>query len=311
MKRMLMLVNPNAGKEEIRAKGIDIIDLFTKHGWEVTVHTTQRQGEIPDFLRERAGEGEFPLVVCCGGDGTLNETVDGLLACPKPPVLGYLPAGTVNDFASSLGIPKDLDEAAKIVVSGECFDCDVGTLGGRVFTYIAAFGAFTDVAYQTPQQTKNLLGRAAYFLEAIKRLPNITPYHVTIESEHGLIEDDFIFGMVTNSVSVGGFKAGEQFGVSMNDGLLEGVFLRAPKSVAEMNQLINAVLRRELDYEAIVTLRTTHLHLHSSSELPWTLDGECGGDVPDADIRVRPRALRILADTKKAPSGEPVRAEEG
>ncbi len=308
MKRMLLLINSNAGKEEIRGKGINVIDFFTRYGWDVTVHTTQRQGEIPEILKERAKE--FSLVVCCGGDGTLNETVSGLLACPDAPALGYLPAGTVNDFASSLGIPRDLDEAAKIIVDGECFACDVGTLNGRIFTYIAAFGAFTDVAYQTPQQTKNLLGRAAYFLEAIKRLPSITPYHVTIETEQGRVEDDFIFGMVTNSVSVGGFKAGGEFGVSMNDGLLEGVFLRNPKSVAEMNQLINAVLRRELDHEAIVTLRTAHMRLHASGDLPWTLDGEFGGSVPNADIRVCPRALHILADIKKAPSGGPVNAEE-
>lgn len=153
-RRMLFLINPHAGKAEIKGKALDLIDLFVRGGWEVTVHTTQRRLEIADLLPRRAGQ--YGLIVCSGGDGTLNETITGLMRClpeGRPPV-GYIPAGTVNDFASSLGISKNMHEAAATILSGEPFLCDVGAFGDRYFSYIAAFGAFTDVSYQTPQQSK-------------------------------------------------------------------------------------------------------------------------------------------------------------
>lgn len=192
MKKLLFAINPHAGKGEIKTKALEVIDLFVHDGYEVTVHTTQRRREITHLLAGRAAL--YDLIVCCGGDGTLNETIDGLMRCAQRPPLGYIPAGTVNDFASSLGISKNILQAAHTILQGVPFACDIGSFGARYFSYIAAFGAFTDVAYQTPQQSKNMLGRAAYFLEGIRRLPSIHPYHMKLTHDSGEIEGDFCLG---------------------------------------------------------------------------------------------------------------------
>ena len=290
-KKLLFLINPNSGKSEIKTRALDVIDLFVRSGFEISVHTTQRRMEIPEILKEQ-GE-DCDLIVTSGGDGTLNETVTGLMALPQKPLLGYIPAGTVNDFATSLHIPKNILQAAHVIVSGQPFDCDIGALEDRYFTYIAAFGAFTDVSYQTPQQSKLLLGRAAYILEGIKRLPSIKDYHLIVRHDGKTVEDDFIFGMVTNSTSVGGFKIHEQL-VKMNDGLLEVVLIRRPESAIEAPQLLNAVLRQEYSSESVYAFRTSELEITSEEEVPWTLDGEFGGMRHRAHIRNVPRAIRIL-----------------
>lgn len=300
-KRLLFLINPNAGKGEIRAKALDVIDLFVREGYEVTVHTTQRRWEIPDLLRERAGG--FDRIVCSGGDGTLNETINGLLACENRPPLGYIPAGTVNDFASSLGIPKTIPEAAAIAVDGAPYACDVGLFGSRAFSYIAAFGAFTDVSYQTPQQVKNWLGRAAYILEGIKRLPGIQPWPMRLVCDGRELAGEFLFGMITNSTSVGGFAVGERIGVSMNDGLLEVVLVRQLQSHAERQRVINALLEGELDPDFVTVTKARRVEVFSDQPRPWTLDGEFGGEVEHVVIEVLPSAIQVLTDPALAAEG--------
>ena len=299
-KKLLFLVNPHAGKSEIRHKLLEIVDLFVRHGWEVTVHTTQRPLEIPKLVKRRAKR--YELVVCCGGDGTLNETVAGLMACDPRPMLGYIPAGTVNDFASSLGLSKNMPEAARAIMEGVPFCCDIGGFNDRYFTYIAAFGAFTDVAYQTPQQTKNVLGRAAYILEGIRRLPSIKAYRLTVEHDGGRVEGDFLFGMVTNSRSVGGFRLAGKIDVSMNDGLLEVLLVRNPTNPMEAQQVITAILGQQFDSELILCFRTTAVTFCSAEEVPWTLDGEFGGAVCRAEIVNHPRALQVLTDPGALPA---------
>lgn len=295
-RRLLFLINPYAGKAEIKVKALDIIDLFVKSGYEVTVRTTQQAMEIPGLLRACAQD--YQLVVCCGGDGTLNETVTGMMQCEQAPMLGYIPAGTVNDFASSLNLSKNMLKAAETVVTGVPFDCDIGAFEDRYFTYIAAFGAFTDVSYQTPQQSKNILGRAAYIIEGIKRLPAIKDYHMTVVHDGTELEGDFIFGMVTNAKSVGGFRVRGGVEVSLNDGLLEVVLIRRPASAAETTMLLNSVLRQELDSEFIVSFKTSAMTVEADSAVPWTLDGEYGGAVTHAYIENHPRAIRIIAGDK-------------
>lgn len=303
-RRMLFLINPHAGKAEIKGKALDLIDLFVRGGWEVTVHTTQRRLEIADLLPRRAGQ--YGLIVCSGGDGTLNETITGLMRCPpegRPPV-GYIPAGTVNDFASSLGISKNMHEATATILSGEPFLCDVGAFGDRYFSYIAAFGAFTDVSYQTPQQSKNLLGRAAYFLEAILRLPAVKAYRMSVTHDGETVEGEFLFGMVTNATSVGGFKLRAGANISMNDGLLEAVFLRNPKTALEAQALVGAVLRQEYDSEFVTAFRTTRLTVRAEEKVPWTLDGEFGGTARQVRIANCPRAIRVITAPAGGPAGD-------
>lgn len=300
-KSCLFVLNPNAGKGEARAKLLALVEQLTAAGYLVTVHPTSRAGELPAFLEKNAPR--YDLVVSCGGDGTLNETVSGLLSCDPRPPLGYLPAGTVNDFASSLGIPRDLDKAIKTVVTGTPLDCDVGRFGDRYFTYIAAFGAFTEVAYQTPQQTKNLLGRTAYVLEGIKRLPKLKGYRLTLEHDGTETTGDYIFGMISNATSVGGIRLSERADISVSDGLFEVVLIKNPNSMPEATSAINAVLLQDFTSPLITSFRASRLTVRSAEETPWTLDGEYGGSPDTVEVENLHLALRVIVGTSVGDSG--------
>ena len=195
-RRLLLILNPASGKGAAANSLFSMVNGFSHTGWEVTVLPTQAKGDAEKIAQERAGE--FPFLVCSGGDGTLNETVNGLMKCENRPLLGYIPAGTANDFAATLGIPHNPEEAALKIGDGRPFCYDVGDLNGKYFNYIAAFGIFTEVSYSTPQQFKNVCGRVAYFLEGMKQLSSIRHYPLKVEWENGSVEGDFIFGAVMN-----------------------------------------------------------------------------------------------------------------
>ena len=255
-------------------------------------HPTQKAGDIPEFIRDR-GE-EFDIIVSCGGDGTLNETVTGLMGIEKRPLLGYIPAGTVNDFATSLHIPKTIMEAAKNIVEGQPFEVDMGGFNDQYFTYVAAFGAFTKVSYATPHASKQALGRAAYLLEGVRSLPDIRPIHVVARSGDIEVEDDVILGMVTNATSVGGFKALDDAYVKMDDGLNEVILVKAPKTLADYNALLTSLATRNFNPEYFHIFQTDHVSLHFDQQVPWTLDGEFGGDITDATVTNIPKPIRIM-----------------
>lgn len=290
-KNLLFILNPNAGKGEIRSKMIRILQLFSAAGYDSLVSPTLHAGEIPEIIQRRANG--VDLVVCCGGDGTLNETVTGLMQLDPRPPLGYLPAGTVNDFASSLGIPKDLEAAAQTVLSGSPVDVDIGRFGEQYFTYVAAFGAFTEVSYQTPQQSKNMFGRTAYVLEGLKCLTSLKSYPVSIEFDNGTYQGDYLFGMVSNASSVGGLKLLDDR-ISMNDGMFEVLLIQKPDSLIEMQQVINAVLLHDYSSPLITVFRTSNLTVSCENETPWTLDGEFGGAPQKIEIENLHLALRVI-----------------
>ena len=291
-KNLLFILNPNAGKGEIRSKAVRILQLFSSAGYDVLVSPTSRAGEIPEIIQRRANG--VDLVVCCGGDGTLNETVTGLMKLDPRPPLGYLPAGTVNDFASSLGISKDLEGAAQAVLSGSPVDVDIGRFGEQYFTYVAAFGAFTEVSYQTPQQSKNVFGRTAYVLEGLKRLTSLKSYQASIEYDSGTCHGDYLFGMISNSSSVGGLKLLDDAQISMNDGMFEVILIQKPDSLTEMQQVINAVLLHDYSSPLITGFRTSNLTVSCENETPWTLDGEFGGAPEKVEIENLHLALRVI-----------------
>lgn len=295
-KSMLFLVNPKAGKAEIKNSLLDIIDQFVKGDWRVTVRTTQRAGEIVDILEEEGCQHD--LVVCSGGDGTLNEAVGGLVQTPCRPRLGYIPAGTTNDFAVSLGIPRNALQAADTILNGQPFPCDAGLFNGRPFVYVAAFGAFTEVSYSTPQQFKNALGRAAYILEGVKHLAEIKNYRLTVEHNGEQIHGDFIFGMVSNSISVGGFKMNSRVNVSMNDGVLEVLLVKRPRNLVELQGAIGALLLNDFSHACLYAFHTSELRIFSSEEISWTLDGEFGGNLQDVQIKVLHKAYEIMVPAR-------------
>ena len=284
MKKALFIFNPHSGKALIRNHLMEIVDILVKDGYELTVYSTQGRGDACRAVRERRKS--YELIVCSGGDGTLDEIVTGMMQSGFRTTIGYIPAGSTNDFANSLKIPSTMKKAAEAVVGGTVFSCDVGRFNEDFFVYIAAFGLFTEVSYGTPQEMKNMLGHLAYILEGVRHLQNIRSHHlkVTSVSENGetvVIEDDFIYGMVTNSYSVGGFKsiAGNVFKgkIALDDGLFEVTLIKMPKNPMELNSILAALAIQNIDTEYMYSFKSGRLVIESEDDIAWTLDGEFGG----------------------------------
>lgn len=296
MKKMLFVFNPKSGKAQIKNKLLAILDIFTKAGYQIQVHVTQGPKEAIEIVRSRAEE--VSLVVCSGGDGTLNETIDGIMNAERKPLLGYIPTGSTNDFATSLKISKNMLTAAADVVGGRPYAIDVGRFCEKHFVYIAAFGAFTDVSYMTSQDRKNVLGHQAYMLEAVKRLTQLKNYDMTLEWDNGnKLEGNFIFGMVTNTISVGGFKGLVNQNVALNDGEFEVLLIRTPKTPLDLSNIISYMFLKEEENEYVHKFRAKLLKIHSEQAVDWVLDGEFGGSRTDVEIENLQRAVRIMRNT--------------
>ncbi|KEZ90239.1 MULTISPECIES: diacylglycerol/lipid kinase family protein [Clostridia] len=298
MKKILFIFNPRSGKAQIRNKLMDILDIFAKAGYELSVHVTQRTG---DAMEAAAAYGDrVDLVVCSGGDGTLNETISGLMKLDHIPDLGYIPAGSTNDFASSLKISKSMVKAAEAAVFGEPYSIDIGCFcGDRYFVYIAAFGAFTEVSYLTPQDKKNVLGHQAYMLEGMKSLASIKSYEMRIECDELTLEGEFIFGMITNTMSVGGFKGLVTQDVALDDGEFEVLLIRTPKTPLDLTNIINYMFLKEEPNEYVHKFRTRSLRILSEEPIDWVLDGEFGGTRREVNIINLKKRIRIMRKTPK------------
>lgn len=294
MKRLLFIYNPQAGKGIIKPHLANVVDTFTKAGYLVTVWPTQGK-EDATHVAARQGWW-YDRVVCCGGDGTLSETVSGLLTLDTPPVLGYIPAGTTNDFSKNLGLPRGVEKAAAAAVEGTPRQCDMGRFNDRTFVYVAAFGVFTDVSYGTPQEFKNAFGHLAYLLEAATKLGDLgRGYHLTVEHDGGTLEGDFIYGMVTNTNSVGGFQVFPANQVSLDDGVFEVVLVRQPKNVADLQDaLVSLVRQNHEESRQVEAFHTGKLKVTASEALPWTLDGEYGGNPEVAKIENLNKAITLV-----------------
>lgn len=295
-KKLLFIYNPRAGKEQIKSHLLDIIDVFVKKEYEVTAYPTQYAGDAIRATAEKRDE--YEMVVCSGGDGTLDEVVTGMMKCRKKVPIGYVPAGSTNDFANSLHIPKSMAKAAKVAADGQRFACDVGAFNDDTFVYIAAFGLFTDVSYETDQQMKNVLGHMAYLMEGMKRLSVVKPFHYRVSYDGKTIEDDFIFGMVTNSVSVGGFKRITGKYVELDDGVFEVTLIKLPKNPVELNTIMTALLVRDIDTDLMYCFKTDKVMFESNEEIPWTLDGEFGGSHKQVEIENKKQAIEIMVPKK-------------
>lgn len=296
MKKLLFVVNGHSGKGQIKNKLLDIIDIMIKEGYHVQVHTTQEREDATKVVREQAKY--YDLVVCSGGDGTLDEAVTGMMQSEVRTPLGYIPAGSTNDFANSLEIPKDMIQAAKTAVLGVPFSCDVGEFNGDYFIYVAAFGIFTDVSYATSQELKNALGHVAYILEGAKRLHTIKSYHMRVEYDGNEIEGDFLLGMITNSTSVGGFKNMTGKDVKLDDGMFEVTLIHKPKKIIELNTIIASLTNLKDETDLIDSFRADSVKFYSEEEIPWTLDGEFGGDHKEVQIKDHCKAVDIMINEK-------------
>ena len=292
MKKMLFIYNPNSGMGLLKPKLSDVLDIFVKGGYEVTVYPTQKYHDAVRKMGEY--EEQYDLVACSGGDGTLDEVVTGMMKREDKVPIGYIPAGTTNDFASSLHISKNMLEAADTVVNGVPFACDVGEFNEDYFVYIAAFGLFTDVSYETKQSMKNVLGQLAYILEGTKRIFNIPSYRIKVTHDGETIEDEFIYGMVTNSRSVGGFKGITGKNVVFDDGKFEVTLFKTPRNPMELNEILGALALRKINPKRMYSFKTNEVHFETEEEIPWTLDGEFGGVHEEVVVKDCQKALEIM-----------------
>ena len=295
---MLFVFNPKAGKGKIKTHLLDIVDIFSSHDYEIIIRSTQAPRDAYEKAKEYANS--VDMIVCSGGDGTLDEVVTGIMEAESSVPIGYIPAGSTNDFANSLFMPKNMTKVAEMIMEEELYHCDIGRFNQKTFAYVAAFGLFTDVSYETDQDLKNVLGHVAYVLEGVKRLFDIKSYHMKVTSDEVQAEDDFIVGMITNSRSVGGFKNLTGKNVDMNDGLFEVTLIAHPKNPLQLQEIITALVMAEDNTELIYSFKTKKLTIESDEEVPWTLDGEFGGDHSYVDIENRHKALNLyLKSTKK------------
>ena len=273
MKKMLFIMNPFAGQKRANRQLSDLLLLFTKAGYDVITHMTTGPGSASEAAERLAGE--VDLIVCCGGDGTFNETVSGLLKSGRDVNLGYIPAGSTNDFAASLKLSSNILQAAQDILEGEPVPYDVGKFGDRYFSYVASFGAFTRASYATPQSVKNALGHTAYVLEGIQELSQIRKEHIRMEMDGEVVEDDFLFGAICNATSVGGVLTLDRNKVDMSDGLLEVLLVRSPKNLTELGECIQAVQSQNYGNCAMITfLSARKMEIYTNPDMVWTLDGE-------------------------------------
>lgn len=295
MKKLYFILNLQSGKATISSKLAVVIDMFTKAGYEVTARPTQERMDACAAAKYACGQG-FDLIVCSGGDGTLNEVIQGVMRSEKKLPIGYIPAGSTNDFARGVGIPRNIIDAVQWIIDGKKYPCDIGSFNDKFFTYIAAFGAFTEVTYETSQQVKNVLGHVAYVLNGISRLKNIKSYHMKITYDDEIIEDNYIFGMVTNSSSVAGLLSLNNF--LLDDGLYEVTLIKTPGNPLDLQRIIHSLLNIDIDIDTayIKSFRTSKIRFECDDELQWTIDGELGGAYKTVDVCNNKQAIELMAD---------------
>lgn len=296
-KKLLFIFNSHSGKGKIKNNLVEIIDIFVKAGYETTVYTTQSQGDAVNKAYEEAAN--YDRIVCSGGDGTLDEVVTGVMKSGIKVPVGYIPAGSTNDFGNSLGIDKDMIHAADIAANGYRFPCDIGKFNEDYFVYVAAFGIFTEVSYATDQGLKNMLGHTAYILEGAKQLWDIPSYRMQVEYDGNVLYDEFIYGMITNSMSVGGFKGIIPGNISLNDGKFEVTLIRMPKNPIELNDILAFLTGMSKDSTMVYSFQTDHIKLTSNEVVPWTLDGEFGGDHQVVRLNDCQQALDIIVESEE------------
>ena len=295
-KRMLFVFNPKAGKGRIKMHLLDIVDIFNKGGYEVIIRATQGPKDAYEQVKEYADQ--VDLIACSGGDGTLDEVVTGIVEVGSQTPIGYIPAGSTNDFANSLFMPKSMTAAASMIMEEQIYHCDIGKFNNQTFAYVAAFGLFTNVSYETDQDLKNILGHVAYVLEGMKQLFEVKSYHLKVTSDELTVENDFIYGMISNSRSVGGFKNLTK-DVDMNDGLFEVTLIVQPKNPLEMQEIVRNLLNMEDNSDLIYSFKARKLTVEAEEEVAWTLDGEYGGSPRLVEIENLQQALNLCLKSDK------------
>ena len=292
MKKMLFVMNPFAGMRKGTRYTAEIIGIFNRADYDVNVYMTASQGDAARVIAARAKE--FDVVVCAGGDGTFNETITGVLQAGVNIPIGYIPCGSTNDLAASLKLPTNIRKAAQAIAEGTPVSYDVGKFGNRYFSYVASFGAFTKASYATPQNMKNALGHTAYLLSGIQELSQIRKEHIRMEMDGHVVEDDFLFGAISNSTSVGGILTLDPRQVDMGDGKFEILLVRAPRNLTEISECILAVQTQKYNCAMITFCSTSNVRVYANESMPWTLDGERENGRSCIDVHNLHHAIRLI-----------------
>lgn len=296
MKKLLFIFNPSAGRGKIKNKLFDIINTFVKHGYKVTVFPTQNKGDATQIITRESEL--YDILVCAGGDGTLNEVISGQMFSGKVIPIGYIPAGSMNDVAHSLKISKEVKNAVQNIVTGSPKLLDVGKFNDKYFIYVAAFGAFTDVPYTTSQKNKNVIGILSYYLEGIKKISELKAKHVKVLYDDKVIEDDFILGFVTNSLYIAGFKNINYKKTSLNDGIFEMLLVKMPKNIFDLEAIISSLLNNKINENHLYYVQAAKITVISDS-MEWTVDGEFGGVYEKVEIENCNNAIEIICKPTK------------
>ncbi|MEY8337942.1 YegS/Rv2252/BmrU family lipid kinase [Lachnospiraceae bacterium 62-35] len=291
MKKILFIFNPVSGRAKIRSLLGEIVDFYTNNDYLISIYPTQKRGDAYSLIASL--DMSYDLLVCSGGDGTLNEIISGILNHGKNMLLGYIPSGSTNDFGKSMGIPSDLLPAMEVTLYGKRYRVDIGRFNENYFVYIAAFGIFTNIPYSTPQKIKNAIGYLAYVLAGIKALSELKSYSLLVEYQEQTIEGEFIIGLIMNSFSIAGFKNPVYSLTELNDGLFEMILIRMPQNIGDLQEIITSLLNESIDSELIVYIQASNMEIRSEL-IEWTLDGEYGGKHERVSITNLNQAIDIL-----------------
>lgn len=291
-KRLLFILNPTAGVNHTFAPLLEALDLFSQAGYDLIVRNTTKAGDATAFVLTYGKEVE--LIVCCGGDGTLNETLSGVMQLEQKPCLGYLPRGSTNDFATSMGISQNPVIATEAMLSATPHLVDAGLWNGRSFVYVACFGAFTKSSYAAPQAMKNVLGHFAYVLEGMKDLSSLRPYKIKATADGEVLDGEYLFGAVCNSTSIGGLMRLDHSMVALDDGQFELLLIPSPQTITDLQNLVRALLTQNYDSQGLIFRHVSAVHIETQENLPWALDGEYAPSTPVAHIINHQKAVRIL-----------------
>ena len=298
-KKILLIVNPCSGMAKMKTQLLHVVQILTDKDNAVTVYPTKERTDATRFVQTLKPD-TYDQIVVCGGDGTLNEVITGLMNAGLSYPLGYIPAGTLNEWSTGLHIARQIPQAAKDILTGNIIQLDIGKFGNQFFSYTASFGAFTDASYSAPQDIKNALGQAAYFFEGIKSLGNIKPVHLKFETKEKTVEGDFLFGAVSNSLSVGGIVKFNKLTVKLNDGRFEVLLIRNPQNIFMLQPLIDGILKHDFNREGMEFFTTDEMTVIGGDGLSWTLDGEYAKGLPTVRITNLHNAIKLIVPSHES-----------
>lgn len=292
-KKVLVLINPNSGKKNSKESVLDALNVFSANNYQMEIYLSQKPMDVTRYIEEN-GE-RFDVVAVFGGDGTLNEATNGLMKLKHKPVISYFPTGTMNDFGTNFGLTNDIKQCANIACAGHIESFDVGKMNSRYFNYVAGFGAFCNVSYETKQELKKQIGNMAYIIKALHEIPNLHPYHVKMNLDGKILEKDLMFGLIINGNRVAGFEMVEQADNTFKDGLFDIILVEHTPNPLELYNYPLGVLHPELNMKYVERYQAKSIIIESQEKLAWTLDGEEGEETLVARVENISQVLQIYA----------------